>query len=255
MSVRSDTIIRVGVPVVLVLAWQAAVSSGILPDNYASSPAGVVEALATLDERNLLWPSLGTSLARAAVGFLIGGSLGVFFGTLVGLSVRAETVLDATLQAFRVLPHFALIPLLLIWFGIGEQPKIALIALASFFPIYINLYKAIRGIDPRLSELAAIQKLDRWQTLRDITLPGALPGLLIGVRFALAGAWLSLIVAEQFNAHSGIGFVTMQARLFSQISTIVACLVLYALVGILIDVGVRLIERRTIAWHASERAR
>ncbi|RYY28507.1 MAG: ABC transporter permease subunit [Sphingomonadales bacterium] len=255
MSGRGDTVVRIAVPIGLLVLWQVAVSSGVLPDNYASSPAGVIDALAKLDSRDLLWPSLGTSLARAALGFVIGGALGVFFGTLVGLSVRAETVLDATLQAFRVLPHFALIPLLLIWFGIGEEPKIALIALASFFPIYINLYKAIRGIDPRLSELAAIQKLDRWQMLRDITLPGALPGLLIGVRFALAGAWLSLIVAEQFNAHSGIGFVTMQARLFSQISTIVACLFLYALVGILIDIGVRQIERRAISWHASERAR
>ncbi|WP_213979073.1 ABC transporter permease [Sphingomonas sp. dw_22] len=243
---------RAAVPVALVLLWQIAVSSGLLPESYASSPAGVVRALSDLNDRDVLWPSLAKSLQRAALGFLIGGGLGMVFGTIVGLSSRAETGLDATFQAFRALPHFALIPLLLIWFGIGEAPKVALIALASFFPIYLNLYKSIRGIDPRLHELAMVQKLTPWQRLTSITLPGALPGLLIGARYSLAGAWLSLIVAEQFNARSGIGFVTMQARLFSQISTIVACLFLYALIGILIDVVVRLAERNLIGWHASE---
>lgn len=250
---KHDTLVRIAVPVMLVALWQAAASSGVLPEHYASSPAGIVEALGALHSRELLLPSLAKSLERAGLGFVLGSGLGVVFGTFVGLSVRAETVLDATLQAFRALPHFALIPLFLIWFGIGEEPKIALIAMASFFPIYLNLYKAIRGIDPKLRELAAIQKLSPVQELLHITLPGALPGLLIGVRFALAGAWLSLIVAEQFNARSGIGFITMQARLFSQISTIVACLFLYALIGILIDIAVRGIERRAIGWHASAR--
>ena len=253
MSVRLPTgAWRLAVPIGILIAWQLAVSSGVLSEKLTSSPAGIFEALVDLEERGVLWPSLGISLWRAGMGFLIGGGLGLLFGALVGLSATAETALDATLQAIRAMPNFAMIPLLLIWFGIGEAPKLALIAMASFFPIYLNLYKAIRGIDPKLHELAKVQKLTGWQKLTVITLPGALPGLLIGVRFSLTVAWLSLIVAEQFNASSGIGFITTQARLFSQISIIVACLFLYALTGILIDALVRFAERHLIGWHASE---
>jgi sulfonate transport system permease protein len=200
---------------------------------------------------NVLLPSLAVSLARASTGLLLGGGLGLVLGLVVGLTRNAENLLDATFQMIRTLPHLALVPLFLIWFGIGEEAKIALVALGSFFPLYLNTFKAIRGIDPRLMELAHTQSMSRWQLIREIVLPGALPGIMVGLRLSIGTAWISLIVAEQMNASSGIGFLTMQARTFGQTQVIMACLVIYAVVGLAADLFVRAIERRSTAWQRS----
>ncbi|MEP9375921.1 ABC transporter permease subunit [Aquabacter sp. CN5-332] len=244
---------RAAVPVALLVAWQAAVGAGLLSKDWFSSPAGVVQAFRELNDQGILWGSVAVSLGRAFLGLFLGGLAGLATGIAVGLLRGAETALDATIQMVRTLPHLALVPLFLIWFGIGEESKVALVALGSFFPLYLNTFKAIRGIDPKLIELAKVQKLSRFQLIREIILPGAMPGILVGLRYSLGTAWLSLIVAEQLNAQSGIGFLTMQARMFAQTSVIMACLCLYALVGILADVLVRSLEKSALKWHPSAR--
>ncbi|OZI37945.1 hypothetical protein CAL29_06170 [Bordetella genomosp. 10] len=243
-------LLRYAVPLLLVAAWQFAGGLDGTDPTRLSTPWQTLEAFGRMQHDRVLLPSLGISLARAAAGLLAGGGLGLLLGVAVGLMRGAETLLDATFQMIRTLPHLALVPLFLIWFGIGEEAKVALVALGSFFPLYLNTFKAIRGIDPRLLELARIQSLTRAQLIREIVLPGAMPGILVGLRLSLGAAWISLIVAEQVNADAGIGFLTMQARTFGQTDVIMACLAIYAAVGLLADLFVRYLEKRGAAWQA-----
>jgi sulfonate transport system permease protein len=149
----------------------------------------------------------------------------------------------------RTLPHLALVPLFILWFGIGEMPKLVLVALGSMFPVYLNLFGAIRGVDRKLIEAARICGLNRARIITQVILPGALPGLLVGIRYALGVAWLSLVVAEQINADAGIGYLINDARDFLRTDVIVVGLVIYALFGLGADALIRAIERRALAWR------
>jgi sulfonate transport system permease protein len=160
-----------------------------------------------------------------------------------------EEVIDAPVQMLRTLPFLALVPLFILWFGIGETPKIVLIALGSAFPIYLNLFAGIRGIEPRLVEMGRVFGLGRAGLIRNVVLPGALPSALVGLRYSLGVAWLSLVVAEQVNARAGIGYMINDARDFLRTDVILVGLVLYALLGLLADALVRLLERRLLAWR------
>jgi sulfonate transport system permease protein len=192
---------------------------------------------------------LGTSLLRAFAGFAIGGSVAFLLGTLVGFSRLAEALIDRSVQMIRAIPFLALLPLVIVWFGVGEGEKIFLVALGVSFPIYINTTLGIRQVDPKLLELGRVQGLSNWQLIRRIILPGALPSILTGVRYALATAWLALVVAETIGAQSGLGFLAMDAREFLRTDVIVLTIVLYALIGVAADAITRLLERRLLAWH------
>jgi len=242
---------RALMPVLLIAAWQIAGMAGLIDAQEFSTPWATLLAFRQMQADDVLISSLAVSLARASTGLLLGGALGLALGLLVGLTRNAETLLDATFQMVRTLPHLALVPLFLIWFGIGEEAKVALVALGSFFPLYLNTFKAIRAIDPKLRELAHIQDLSPWQSIREIVLPGALPGIMVGLRLSIGAAWISLIVAEQMNANSGVGFLTMQARTFGQTDVIMACLVIYAVVGLLADLVVRFLELHSTRWQRS----
>jgi sulfonate transport system permease protein len=150
---------------------------------------------------------------------------------------------------FRTLPYLGMTPLLILWFGIGEAPKIALVAFASVFPVYMTLLGGIRAIDPKLIEAARVFGLGRWETIREVILPGSLAPALVGVRYALGAAWLSLVVGEQINADRGIGYMIMDARDFLRTDIIVVGLLLYAILGLGTDAIVRQIESRALAWR------
>jgi sulfonate transport system permease protein len=174
---------------------------------------------------------------------------GVALALVAGLSRRGEDLVDAPLQMLRTLPFLALVPLFILWFGIGETPKIALVALGSTFPIYLTLFGAIRGVDPKLIEAGQVFGLDRRGVIRHVILPGTLPSVLVGLRYALGTAWLSLVVAEQINATAGIGYLINDARDFLRTDIIVVGLLVYALLGLSADALVRAIERRALAWR------
>jgi len=158
---------------------------------------------------------------------------------------------DATLQMLRTLPHLALIPLFILWFGIGETPKVALIALGSLFPVYLNLFAGIRSVDRKLVEAVSTIDLSRAATIWHVILPGALPSFLVGLRYAVGIAWLTLVVAEQVNANSGIGYLVMNARDFLETDVIFVGLIIYALLGLATDQLLRAIERRALVWRPS----
>lgn len=203
----------------------------------------------TLSASGELWQHLAISSRRALIGFSIGGSLGLILGLISGLSHWGERLLDTSIQMLRNVPHLALIPLVILWFGIDESAKIFLVALGTLFPIYINTWHGIRNIDRGLVEMARSYGLSGIPLFIHVILPGALPSIMVGVRFALGLMWLTLIVAETISANSGIGYLAMNAREFLQTDVVVVAIILYALLGKLADVSAQLLERLWLRWN------
>jgi sulfonate transport system permease protein len=193
---------------------------------------------------------LGISAARAFAGLAVGGSLGFVLGVANGYWALAHRLLDTTLQMVRNIPHLALIPMVIIWFGLGEEAKVFLVSLGVFFPIYVNTLHGVRSIDPALIEMARVFRLSRRELFLRVILPGAIPSVLVGLRFALGFMWLTLIVAETIGADSGIGYLAMNAREFMRTDVVVASIVVYALLGKWADATARFLERRWLRWQA-----
>ncbi|MFT8422106.1 MAG: ABC transporter permease subunit [Gluconacetobacter sp.] len=246
---------RFATPLLLVLAWQIACSSGLLSTRLVASPAQILATGWSLTRDGTLLGNLSVSLVRAASGLGLALVAGVGLALVSGLSQLGEDVVDAPLQILRTLPALAMVPLFILWFGIGETPKILLVALGATFPIYLNLHKGIRAIDPKLLEMARTLGLSRSRTIRDVILPGALPDLLVGLRFAVGISWLMLVVAEQVNADSGIGHMMMDAEDFLRTDIILVGLVIYGLLGLASDQVVRGLESALLAWRPVYRGR
>lgn len=236
-------------PVALVVIWQISVEAGWLSNRILPAPSAVVTAFWTLTKNGELWQHLTISSWRALIGFSIGGSIGLALGFITGLSRWGERLLDSSVQMIRNVPHLALIPLVILWFGIDESAKIFLVALGTLFPIYLNTYHGIKNIDRGLLEMARSYGLSGFRLFTQVVLPGALPSIMVGVRFALGFMWLTLIVAETISANSGIGYLAMNAREFLQTDVVVVAIVLYALLGKLADVSAQLLERVWLRWH------
>ena len=241
-------------PVAVVALWQLLSSAGLIPADKLPPPTTVWHTAVSLVTSNS--PAYGTlqhamlvSLERMAVGFTVGGSIAVLLALVAGLSRLGENAVDPLLQIVRMLPLFGLIPVFIVWFGIGELPKIILIALGAAIPLYLNTFAGIRGVDAKLAEVGRVQRLTRAETIRHIVLPGALPQALTGLRQSLGVAWLALVVAEQVNANAGLGFMISQATQFLRNDVILVALAVYAVLGLITDALVRLLERRALAWR------
>ena len=236
-------------PVVLVIVWQIASQTGWLSTRILPAPEAIVVTFWKLSASGELWQHLAISSWRAAVGFGIGGSIGLVLGLITGMSRMGERLLDTSIQMLRNVPHLALIPLVILWFGIDESAKIFLVALGTLFPVYLNTCHGIRNVDRGLVEMARSYGLSGWSLFIQVVLPGALPSIMVGVRFALGLMWLTLIVAETISANSGIGYLAMNAREFLQTDVVVVAIILYALLGKLADVSALLLERVWLRWH------
>ncbi|MFC5746733.1 ABC transporter permease [Actinomadura rugatobispora] len=251
LSVRlpRSALARAVSPLVLLVLWQLASSTGLLSERLLAAPTTIAATGVDLLRDGTLPSAIGVSVQRAALGFLIGGVAGVGLAVIAGLSRLGENSVDPLMQMLRALPHFGLIPLFILWFGIGETPKVALVALGVAFPLYLNTFAGIRGVDGKLAEVAHTLRLGRFALIRHIVLPGALPQALVGLRQSLGIAWLALIVAEQVNASSGLGFMINNAREFLRTDVVVLGLVVYAALGLITDALVRLLERRALTWR------
>ncbi|WP_248965525.1 ABC transporter permease [Sphaerisporangium perillae] len=236
-------------PLAALAVWQIASTTGLLPQSLLASPSTIAVTAAGLISDGTLPAAIAVSLQRVAAGFLLGGITGILLALAAGLSRAGENAVDPLMQMLRALPFFGLIPLFILWFGIGETPKVALVALAVSFPLYLNTFAGIRGVDGKLAELARTLKLGRAALVRHIVLPGALPQTLVGLRQSLGVAWLALIVAEQVNADAGLGFMINDAREFLRTDVIVVGLLVYSALGLLTDALVRLMERRALTWR------
>ena len=236
-------------PVVLVGLWCLGSATGMLDERTLSAPWTVVETGKQLIEDGKLQENILTSLHRALLGLFFGTVAGVVVAVLSGLSRVGEALIDGPVQIKRSIPTLALIPLLILWFGIGEQMKVITIALGVFIPVYIHTHNGLRTIDARYVELAETSDVSRGCFLRHVVLPGAMPGFLLGMRFAVTGALLALVVVEQFNATSGIGYMITLAKTYGQTDVIVVGLVVYGALGLLADGAVRLVQRRALSWR------
>lgn len=242
--------LRRAVSTLLILAlWQAASSAGLVSPQTLASPWRILCTAVELTRSGVLPQNLLVSLGRACSGLVIAIAGGIALALLAGLSRIGEDLVDAPMQMLRTLPALALVPLFILWFGIGETPKIALVALGALIPVYLNLFKGIRAIDPKLLEMGRTLGLSRTAVIRHIVLPGALPDLLTGLRFSVGISWLMLVVAEQVNASSGIGHMMMDAQDFLRTDIILVGLLVYAGLGLLSDMMVRGLERGLLSWR------
>ncbi|MFF2089273.1 ABC transporter permease subunit [Paenibacillus sp. NPDC058174] len=242
-------------PVVILLLWQLLTAFGLIDSNVMPMPIEVFKVLIETIRSGELLDNLGISALRAISGFLIGGGLGFVLGLLNGFWRISEEVTDSTIQMVRNIPLFALIPLVIVWFGIGEEAKLFLVSAGVFFPIYLNTFHGIRSIDPGLVEMGRVYGLGRLSLYKNIILPGAMPSILIGVRYSLGIMWLTLIVAETVAAKSGIGYMAMNAREFMQLDVIILSVVIYALLGKLSDSLAKTLEKRLLRWNPNYVAR
>ncbi len=240
-------------PLLLLAVWQAASSTGLVSAQTLASPLQILLTARTLLEDGTLTHNLAISLLRAGIGLGLAIVIGVTLALAAGLSRLGEDLVDAPIQMLRTIPVLALVPMFILWFGIGEMPKILLVTLGATFPIYLNLFKGIRAIDPKLLEAARTLGLTHGETVRHVILPGALPDLLVGLRFSVGISWLMLVVAEQVNANSGIGHMMMDAEDFLRTDIILVGMLVYALFGLASDQGVRLLERSLLAWRPQAR--
>ncbi|WP_371580244.1 ABC transporter permease [Streptomyces sp. NBC_01314] len=236
-------------PLLFLALWAAASAAGQLDPAAIPAPWTVLETGVRLWTDGTLTTDITTSLQRAGSGFVIGLTAGVALALAAGLSRVGEALIDGTVQLNRAIPTLGLIPLFILWLGIGETFKIAIIAIVVYIPIYLNTHAALAGIDSRFVELAEVQGLSRLQFVRQIVIPGALPGFFVGLRLGVTGSWLGLVVLEQINATNGLGYMMFQAQNYGQSDVILVGLVVYGIFGLISDSAVRLIERRVLSWR------
>lgn len=241
------------VPLALLVGWQLAGSHGLIAPSVLPAPSDVAAAAWRLTLTGELGQNVAISARRAFSGFAVGGTLAFALGLANGLSRLSERLTDTTVQLLRNVPNLALIPLVILWFGVEEDAKLFLTSLGVFFPIYVNTFHGVRTVDPQLVEMGRSYGMGRWELFRRIILPGALPSIFVGVRYALGIMWLTLIVAETIAANSGIGYMAMNAREFMLVDVVVLAILIYALLGKLADSAVRLLERLCLSWHPAFR--
>ncbi len=237
------------VPLAVLGLWELSSLQGWLSTRVLPEPAAVLQAFAQLAVSGELWHHVAVSSGRALAGLVVGGGLGLLLGLVTGTFRVAETLLDSSLQMLRNIPALALIPLVILWFGIDESAKLFLVSVGVFFPIYLNTFHGIRSVDKGLIEMARSYGLSGWALYRQVILPGALPSILVGLRFSLGLMWVLLIVAETISAQAGIGYLTMNAREFLQTDVVLVGILLYALLGKLADVLARALEGWWLRWH------
>ncbi|MBD2846752.1 ABC transporter permease [Paenibacillus sp. IB182496] len=238
-------------PGLILLGWQLYTAYGEVNPILLPSPAAIAEALGTLTASGELAVQLGVSLGRAALGTLYGCAAALALGTLVGLSRLAAKLLDPSMQLLRLTPSLAIAPLIILWFGFGETSKIVIIATGAFFPLYLATIQSLRGVDGRLTEVARVLQFGRAQQLSRLLLPGAMPGLLSGLRLAMAYGWLSLVVAELLGAQAGIGYLMSHAQTNGHPAIIFVGVLVFAVMGKLIDLLVATVEKRVLRWRDS----
>jgi sulfonate transport system permease protein len=242
-------LLRAAAPAVILLAWQLVSTFGFVAAEVLPSPADIVSAFAELIRLGDLQAALPVSLGRAMTGLAIGGTTGLVLGLFAGLWRIGEGIFDAPLQMLRTIPFIALVPLFITWFGIDELAKLTVIIAATIFPMYLNTYAGVRGVDPKLTEATSIFGLNHRQTAWHVILPTALPSILVGLRYASGSALLALVVAEQINAHSGIGYILNNANMNQRSDIIIAGILVYAALGIGIDLLMRLLEHLALPWR------
>jgi len=248
-----DTLQGLLIPAIVLIVWQLAGSAGLLSPEFLPTPLAIAETFVRLAGTGELFHHLGVSIVRAAEGFAIGGAAGLLLGLAAGLFRKVQYVLDPSLQVLRLVPHLAIAPLIILWFGFGEESKVVIILTGAFFPLYINTFMGIRNVDNKLFEVARVLRFGSWRRITRLVLPAAAPDLLLGVRLSLGVAWIGLVVAELIGSTAGVGFLINQAKQDSDTEVIFVGIAIFAVVGKLIDSLVKRLERKLLRWRDSYR--
>jgi sulfonate transport system permease protein len=238
-------------PVFVLVVWEILAQAGALEPTYAPAPTDIFGTTVTLWRDGVLGPDLAISLQRAGIGLALGLSVGIVTGVLGGFLRSGEYLFNGLAQILNTIPLLAVLPLMVVWFGIDELTKILLIAFGAGVPMYLNLFAAIRGVDQRLIEMARTTGAGSWRVVTRVLLPGALPGFLVGLRFSLAYSILGLVAAETVNADEGLGFLITQAQTYLQTNKVFVGLVIYSILGLVADQLVRTLERVLLRWRPS----
>jgi sulfonate transport system permease protein len=236
-------------PILVLLLWYVASGLGWISAAKMPGPQAVVASLVEMIESGSLASDITISLQRAAAGLAIGAAGGFLLAVVAGLTRLGDALIDGNMQVKRAIPNLALIPLFIIWLGIGEAMKISIIALGTMIPIYINTHAGLKGIDRRYVELGQTVSLSRYRFIRHIVFPASLPGFFTGLRLAVTSSWTALVVVETVNATSGIGFMITQARIYGQTEVVLVGLLIYGALGFSSDALVQLLERRALSWR------
>lgn len=237
------------IPLAITLCWELVADLGLLSPNLLPAPSRIIGQYARLAASGELFEHLGISFYRAFLGFVLGTAAGLLLGLFSGLGKIAERTLDPSLQMLRTIPLLSLIPLFILWFGIGEFSKVLMISLGAFFPVYINTFSGIRSVDVKLIEVARLFQYSKMQLVAKLIIPAAMPNLLLGLRLAIGASWLVLVVAEMMGTSSGIGYMIQDARAYSQTDIVFVGITIFAIIGKLSDSLVRLLERRWLRWR------
>jgi sulfonate transport system permease protein len=241
-------------PVVILVVWEILALAGTLKPAYAPAPTDILGTTLELFRAGVLGPDLAISLQRAGIGLAIGLTVGIVAGVLGGFLRSGEYLFNGLAQILNTIPLLAVLPLMVVWFGIDELTKVLLIAFGAGVPMYLNLFSAIRGLDQRLIEMARTTGAGSVRVVTRVLVPGALPGFLVGLRFSLAYSILGLVAAETVNADSGLGFLITQAQTYLQTNKVFVGLVIYSILGLFADQFVRILERVLLRWRPSYEA-
>ena len=236
-------------PVVILVAWEILSRAGVVAETYAPAPTSIVKSAVDLWQQGVLGPDLAVSLRRAGIGLAIGLTVGILAGVLGGLLRSGEYLFNGVVQVLNTIPLLAVLPLMIVWFGIDELTKVLLISFGAGVPMYLNLFAAIRGVDQRLIEMARTTGAGPWRLVTRVLVPGALPGFLVGLRFSLAYSILGLVAAETVNANEGLGFLITQGQTYLQTGQVFVGLAVYSLLGLVADQFVRILERVLLRWR------
>ncbi|CAN7279053.1 ABC transporter permease [Paenibacillus sp. LjRoot153] len=247
----NDFVIGGILPLLLLVIWQVSGDLGLFSPSFLPTPLQIAAEFRSLIASGDLTQHLSISLQRAVIGFLIGGSIGLFFGFIVGFVQKLEFMLDPSFQMLRMIPHLAIAPLIILWFGFGEVSKIVIIANGAFFPMYIYTFLGIRNVDHKLFEVAQVLNFSKSKQIFRLILPAALPGILLGLRLSVAISWLGLVVAELIGSQEGIGFLINYGKQNSSAELIFVGVIIFAVIGKLVDSLVRWLERRWLSWRDS----
>lgn len=247
----NDFVIGSILPLLLLVIWQVSGDLGLFSPSFLPTPLQIAAEFRSLIASGELSQHLSISLQRAVIGFLIGGSIGLFFGFIVGFVQKLEYMLDPSFQMLRMIPHLAIAPLIILWFGFGEVSKIVIIANGAFFPMYIYTFLGIRNVDHKLFEVAKVLNFSKSKQIFRLILPAALPGILLGLRLSVAISWLGLVVAELIGSQEGIGFLINYGKQNSSAELIFVGVIIFAVIGKLVDSLVRWLERRWLSWRDS----
>lgn len=236
-------------PIVLILSWEWLSRMGVFPAYQLPAPTTILGTLKTMAQDGTLWGHIGITTYRVFVGFVLGTIAAVILGSLVGFYKKAENVFDPMIQAFRSIPSLAWVPLFILWMGIGEPSKVTMIAVGVFFPVYLNIVSGISGVDRKLIEVGKMYGLNTFQLVRRVILPASLPSLLVGLRSGLGLGWMFVVAAELMGASQGLGYLLVLGQNTLSPETIIASIILFAIIGKLSDWILKIIETRTLHWQ------